>query len=110
LVNAQGTIFGIVTLETNIDHIKFDRKFRYYIYNRKLNKIVHPARPAPINVTLSVLSDREKEVIEYLALGWTNQQVADKLFISFHTVRTHRKNIFKKLNCANIVELIHLIG
>ncbi|WP_452225533.1 response regulator transcription factor [Lacinutrix chionoecetis] len=109
LVNAQGEIFAIVTLETNIDHLKFDGKFRYYIYNRKLNKIVHPKRPNEINVTLNVLSDREKEIIELLALGWTNQMVADKLSISFHTVRTHRKNIFKKLDCKNIVELLHII-
>lgn len=109
LVNAQGKIFAIVVLETCIDHLKFDGKFRYYIYDRRLNKIIYPERPFQIDVTFNVLSEREKEVVNLLALGMSNQEVADQLFISFHTVRTHRKNIFKKLNCSNIVELLQLL-
>ncbi len=43
------------------------------------------------------LTAREKEIVRLIALGYTNQQIADKLFISPHTVITHRKNITKKL-------------
>ncbi len=44
------------------------------------------------------LSEREKEVIVELANGLSNKEIADKLFISIHTVISHRKNIARKLN------------
>ena len=44
------------------------------------------------------LSQREKEVLCKIAEGFTNKEIADKLFLSAHTVATHRKNIIAKLN------------
>lgn len=43
------------------------------------------------------LSTREKEIISYVVKGFTNQEIADKLFLSVHTVMTHRRNIARKL-------------
>ena len=43
-----------------------------------------------------VLSERESEIIVLIAEGYTNSQIADMLFLSNHTVGTHRKNIMKK--------------
>lgn len=43
------------------------------------------------------LSNREKEIVSYVVKGFTNQEIADKLFLSVHTVITHRRNIAKKL-------------
>lgn len=43
------------------------------------------------------LSSREKEIVSYVVKGYTNQEIADKLFLSIHTVITHRRNIAKKL-------------
>ena len=43
------------------------------------------------------LSTREKEIISLVVKGMTNQEIADKLFLSVHTVMTHRRNIAKKL-------------
>lgn len=45
-----------------------------------------------------LLSDREKEIIKYAALGLSNKEIAEKLFLSVHTVTTHRRNISAKLN------------
>ena len=55
-----------------------------------------------------ILSRREKEVLEYIAEGFTNPQIAQKLFISLHTVDTHRKNILTKFNVNNTAALIKL--
>ena len=63
-----------------------------------------------------VLSERELEIITLAAKGISNIEIAEKLFISPHTVKTHRKNINFKLNIHNPAELInfakqhHLIG
>ena len=43
------------------------------------------------------LSIREKEIISHVVKGFTNQEIADKLFLSVHTVMTHRRNIARKL-------------
>jgi two-component system, NarL family, nitrate/nitrite response regulator NarL len=53
------------------------------------------------------LSDREKEVLEYIATGLTTQEIAEKLFISKNTVETHRKNLLYKLKARNTAELVN---
>ena len=50
------------------------------------------------------LSSRENEVLNYIAKGMKNQEIADKMFISLSTVKTHTKNIFEKLDVRNRIE------
>lgn len=52
------------------------------------------------------LSSREKDIISLIIKGHTEQIIAQSLFISKHTVHTHRKNIFKKLGLHSNAELI----
>lgn len=52
------------------------------------------------------ITARELEIIQLIAKGFTNQQIADKLFISVRTADTHRTNILKKLNLNNVASLI----
>jgi DNA-binding NarL/FixJ family response regulator len=54
----------------------------------------------------TALSQREIEVVEYIAQGLTAAQVADKMCLSVHTINTHRKNIFKKLKVNSTTELV----
>ncbi|OFZ00188.1 MAG: hypothetical protein A3K10_03510 [Bacteroidetes bacterium RIFCSPLOWO2_12_FULL_31_6] len=53
-----------------------------------------------------LLTKREKEIIKLIAEENTNSMIAEKLFISEHTVESHRKNIFRKTNAKSIVGLI----
>ena len=50
------------------------------------------------------LSQREVELLGLLTLGSSNEVIADKLFISPHTVRTHLNHIFKKINVSSRLE------
>lgn len=50
------------------------------------------------------LTNRELEVLELLALGFSNESIAKKLFISIHTVKAHLENIYRKLNVCNKVQ------
>lgn len=52
------------------------------------------------------LTRREEEVVRLTAGGMSAQQVAEKLFLSKHTVYTHRKNIMKKLGVHSVSEVI----
>ena len=54
---------------------------------------------------LTKLTKREIEVLEKISLGFTSQQISEKLFISFHTVESHRKSLLAKTECQNSVEL-----
>jgi DNA-binding NarL/FixJ family response regulator len=52
------------------------------------------------------LTNREIEILKLIAQELTTQQIADKLFISLHTVESHRKNLMRKVDVKNMVGLI----
>jgi DNA-binding NarL/FixJ family response regulator len=52
------------------------------------------------------ISERERDVLFLLALGYTNQQIAARLFISARTVDTHRAHVMRKLNLETRAELV----
>lgn len=56
------------------------------------------------------ITRREKEIITELIEGLNVPEIAEKLFISSHTVETHKKNIFKKLNIHNSIDLVKLVN
>jgi DNA-binding NarL/FixJ family response regulator len=53
-----------------------------------------------------LLSQREIEVLTHISEGKTNVQIAEKLFLSSHTVNTHRKNIMQKLGVKNTASMV----
>lgn len=57
----------------------------------------------PINV---LLTSREKEIVSFLKSGKQNKEIADLLFLSEFTIKTHRQNIMRKLEVRNVAELI----
>ncbi len=50
------------------------------------------------------LSSREAEVLNYISQGMKNQEIADKMFVSLSTVKTHTMSIFDKLDVRNRIE------
>jgi len=52
------------------------------------------------------LSEREEEIVRYIAEGLRNKQIAELLNISHRTVEVHKAHIFKKLNTSNIADII----
>ena len=54
------------------------------------------------------LTRREKEILTLISEGFTNPQIAEKLFISLYTVETHRKNLLSKFNTNNTASLIKI--
>jgi DNA-binding NarL/FixJ family response regulator len=55
---------------------------------------------------LEPLSERERDIVHLLALGYTNQEIGRKLFISVRTVDTHRAHIMRKLELESRAELV----
>lgn len=54
----------------------------------------------------NLLSDREAEILRYIALGYTYQEIADKLFISIKTVESHKSRLSEKINMHRRSELV----
>ncbi|HTR81995.1 MAG TPA: response regulator transcription factor [Bacteroidota bacterium] len=54
----------------------------------------------------TLLTTREKEILELVSLGLTNQQIAQKLFISSRTIDTHRTNIMHKIGVHDVAHLV----
>lgn len=57
---------------------------------------------------VSMITKREKEVLELIAQGLTNKVISEKLFLSDHTVVSHRKNLISKFNAKNTAELVKI--
>jgi DNA-binding NarL/FixJ family response regulator len=75
---------------------------------RKLVSLFQEQPKGP-NAEASVLTVREKEVLECLAKGMLYKEIADQLTISFHTVRQHIRTIYEKLHVQNKTEAINKV-
>jgi DNA-binding NarL/FixJ family response regulator len=58
-----------------------------------------------VAATVSVLSAREREVLQLIAEGWSTKQIASHLYVSVKTIETHRRQIMKKLDLHTIADL-----
>jgi len=55
---------------------------------------------------LSKITDREKEILDLISRGYSTKEISEILYISDETVKSHRKNLFRKLNARNSANLI----
>ncbi len=63
------------------------------------------AGPKPDNSAFSVLTAREREVLQLMAEGRSTKQIADRLIVSIKTIETHRQQIMSKLDMHSVAEL-----
>ena len=59
-----------------------------------------------IKETSEGISARETDIVRLLALGYNSKEIGEMLFISEHTVNTHRRNMVRKLDLRNTYQLI----
>jgi DNA-binding CsgD family transcriptional regulator len=85
-----------------INDLESPAKFR--LMNHKSGELY--AFPPIEEIGLDNLTSREQEVLKLLSRGLISKQIADSLYISVHTVNTHRQRILEKLNAGNTAEAI----
>lgn len=67
-----------------------------------VTKLIEKKKEKSLKNISTELTEREKDILVQVAMGHSNKEIADKLFISIHTVISHRKNITKKLGIKSI--------
>ncbi len=101
--------FGIVLKNNSTDEIQTAireaLKGRRYICNYVSNILLDISkRNGETKRNENKLTATEQEILREIALGKTTKEIANQRFVSSHTIMTHRKNIFRKLNVNNIHE------
>lgn len=81
--------------------IQYALRHQRYICQRTAEILLAPAVSSSDEMRLT---KTETEILKDIALGMTTREIADKRFSSFHTVNTHRKNIFRKIGVNNVHE------
>lgn len=103
LNSSKCIIFVISNLyKTAHQHSKFEYVYKDEDEHAIIEKIRTKIEETDIIANTKFISERERDVIKLIAKGLTNKEIADQLFISPHTVITHRKNITNKLNIKSI--------
>lgn len=92
------------TLSAAIHAVMQDKPYiQEQIRNNMLNEVLSGKKSTSQGISLT---KREVEILSLIAKEFTNQQIADKLFISIRTVETHRMNLTQKLGVHNTAGLV----
>ena len=97
--------FSVLLKESPLEEIREGlaevAKGRRYICRRMTEMLLTPMQTTQEE---NRLTPTETEILRDIALGLTTREIAEKRYSSFHTVNTHRKNIFRKIGVNNVHE------
>ncbi len=100
---ASGYVLKNATQQELMDAIETAATGKIYLSDEVASTLRHND-----NATIPVITRREKEILNLIADGMTNNEIAQQLFISVTTVDTHRKNLLAKFEAKNIASLIKI--
>ncbi|HRP33697.1 MAG TPA: response regulator transcription factor [Agriterribacter sp.] len=100
---ASGYVLKNATLEELVEAIETVIQGKIY-----LSDDVAATMRKPEFSSFPVITSREKEVLSLIAEGLTNQEIAQRLFISVATVETHRKSLLNKFSAKNTASLVRM--
>lgn len=107
---ASGYVLKSAPHEELLTAIRSVAKGDAYLYptatKRLMNEYVERLNRGESSDEYDTLSDREKEVLELAAKGYSNKEIAEQLIISVKTVETHKSNVMEKLGLKSRPELI----
>jgi DNA-binding CsgD family transcriptional regulator len=76
------------------------------LQNKEIKQYIIIEDRIEVNFAEYGISKREYEVLLLLAKGFSNQDIADKLFVSINTIKTHTSNLFEKLEVKNRTQVL----
>jgi len=100
--------FSILLKENSAEEIragiKESLKGKRYICNLVSNLLLDSTKRNEVQKSKKLLTLTELEILKQMSLGKSSKEIANMRFASIHTIMTHRKNIFRKLNVNNVHE------
>jgi len=95
----------ILQVHSNIDWCKKIKNGFHYYTGNDMSYFRYPDKELLLHG--NILSDREFQIIRLIEAGMTSEQIAEKLFLSKHTINTHRSKIVRKTGKTHIADLIY---
>ncbi len=112
-----GLIYVIFLLRKNKELVLENKNSEIKQYLEEINQLQHsvnnsldPSKNIDKTRKEFDLSKRETEVLHYIVEGYSNDQIANKLFISKNTIKTHIKNIYSKLDVKNRIQVVKKVS
>jgi len=106
---AHGYLFKNADEEELFEALQTVLEGKIYITKEIREKISQARKPSAGDEETVKLSSREIDIARLIMEGFTNPEIADKLFLSVRTVETHRKNILAKLHLKNTATLVKFL-
>ena len=100
----QGNLLKSFTRLTDISYLNISTPVSWSVRSSNVNNDFIQSKIS--KAFENPFTKREIEVIREIQKGGSNKEIAERLFLSHHTIATHRKNILGKCNCKSIVELL----
>ena len=105
-------IHGVLSPRTELELLKkaltVVSQGQIWVDNSTIMAFLHDSGALSTTGRIGAITLREKEIIDYVCQGYSNNEIADTLNLSKHTVKAHLNRIFKKLNVAGRRKLISL--
>lgn len=103
---------GVISLDTSLLQLKkalnVIKDGQIWIDNTKLKAILHGRNSKMSSGISDILSKKEKRIVELVADGYKNKEIASILFLSEQTIKSHLGRIFKKMKIRNRSQLVSL--
>lgn len=105
VINSEA--YSVVLKSCELDEINIALSHTFkgerFICGRATNQLLQIQKPVTDSLD-NLLTNTEKEILKEIALGRTTKEIASLRNLSFHTINSHRKNIFRKLDVNNVHE------
>jgi DNA-binding NarL/FixJ family response regulator len=107
--NIDGYILKMADVEELKEAIVRIHKGDYY-FDREITEelIMSETISDKYSKEIDDLTEREREIMLFIAQGMSSAEIGERLKISAHTIYNHRRSIFKKLDCKNSAEIVNI--
>ncbi|HAR95331.1 MAG TPA: hypothetical protein DCR97_05135 [Deltaproteobacteria bacterium] len=106
-------IHGVLSTQTEVHLLKKALQVvsegQIWIDNSMVKSCLHNSGALSRNGQMNGITEREKEITDLVVQGCSNKEIAERLFISEHTVKAHLNRIFRKFNTSTRSKLITLV-
>lgn len=103
--DVNGTPTHYLCIMTDVSHFSLkSHACRFFGPNAQAFQL----KDVSLRQCLGLLSARELEILQLIAKGYSSKQIGSALYLSIHTVNTHRRNMMCKMESSNVAQLVRL--